>query len=219
MENIFDKIKTANHLPQLPQVMLKLIRACTDETSDIEDLSRIISADPALASKLLQIIASPYVNLPKQVNSIKAAVVYLGLDTIRNIAISSSAMHFFKMAKALPGFDINQFWYHSYKCAILARSLAIQEGQINPDEYFLAGLLHDIGSLVLMRTFPKAYETLLNEAQEDGSIAEGEIRRFGVDSPQVSAWLFGQWHLNPMTSDGVLFMNESLDRIRGSCSM
>ena len=215
MENIFEIIKTANHLPHLPQVMLQLVKACGDENSDIDALTRIISSDPALTSKLLQIIASPYVNLPRQVNTIKTAVMYLGLDTIRNIAISSSAMHFFKMSKVLPLFDINLFWYHSYKCAVLARRIAIEENQVNPDEYFLAGLLHDLGSLVLMRTFPKDYGAVLEAVAGGASLFEAEISRFGVDTPQVSAWMFGQWRLNPMTSDAVLFMNEPLDRIQG----
>ncbi len=215
MDNIFEKIKTANHLPHLPQVMLQLVKACGDEGSDIDALTRIISTDPALTSKLLQIIASPYVNLPRQVNTIKTAVMYLGLDTIRNIAISSSAMHFFKMSKVLPRFDINRFWYHSYKCGVLARRIATEENQVNPDEYFLAGLLHDLGSLVLMRTFPKDYSAVLEAVSGGVSLSEAEISRFGVDTPQVSAWLFGQWHLNPMTSDAVLFMNEPLARIEG----
>ncbi len=215
MENLFEKIKTSNHLPQLPQAMLQLVRACGDDKSDIDELTRIISTDPALTSKLLQIIASPYVNLPRQVNTIKTAVVYLGLDSIRNIAISSSAMHFFKMSKGLPNFDINRFWYHSYKCGVLARRIAVEDNQINPDEFFLAGLLHDIGSLVLMRTFPKEYEAVLEDVAQGLPLAEAELARFKVDTPQVSAWLFNQWHLNPITSDSVLFLNEPLEKIQG----
>jgi signal transduction histidine kinase/HD-like signal output (HDOD) protein len=215
MERIFEKIKKSNHLPQLPQVMLQLVKACGSDKTNIEELTRIISTDPSLTSKLLQIIASPYVNLPKQVNTIKTAVVYLGLDTIRNIAISSSAMHFFKMSKLLPDFDITRFWYHSYKCGVLARRIAVEEGQANPDEFFLAGLLHDIGSLVLMRTFPKAYGSVLEAVNSGTSLGDAETNRFNVDTPQVSAWLFNQWQLNPVTSDAVLFMNEPLDRIQG----
>ncbi len=215
MENIFEKIRKSNHLPQLPQVMLELVKACGKDSADIDELTRIISTDPALTSKLLQIIASPYVNLPKQVNTIKAAVVYLGLDTIRNIAISSSAMHFFKLSKSLPGFDITRFWYHSYKCGVMAKRIATEEGQANPDEFFLAGLLHDIGSLVLMGTFPKAYGNVMAKVNHQTSLSEAEIEQFSVDTPQVSAWLFTQWHMNPITSDAVLFMNEPLDRIQG----
>ena len=91
LKNVFEKLKQSNHLSQM---MLTLVKACGNDRSNSEELTRIISADPSLSSKLLQIISSPYVNLPKEVSTIKTAVVYLGLDTIRNIAISSSAMHF-----------------------------------------------------------------------------------------------------------------------------
>ncbi|MCK5837454.1 MAG: HDOD domain-containing protein, partial [Desulfobacula sp.] len=85
-KNIFEKIKQSNNLPQLPQIILKLIQACNSEETDIEELTEIISTDPSLTTRLIQIIGSPYINLPKEVNSIKTAVVYLGIDTIRNIA-------------------------------------------------------------------------------------------------------------------------------------
>ena len=87
LKNVFEKLTQSHHLPQLPQVMLKLVQACGDDRADIDELTRIISTDPSLTSKLLQIIGSPYVNLPKGVNNIKTAVFYLGLDTIRNMAI------------------------------------------------------------------------------------------------------------------------------------
>ncbi len=109
-KNIFETIKQSKNLPQLPQVMLKLIKACNSDETEIDELIDIISIDPGLASKLMQIIGSAYINLPKEVNNIKSAVVYLGMDTIRNIAISTSAMHFFKFTKSVPEFNINQFW-------------------------------------------------------------------------------------------------------------
>ena len=216
--NIFEKIKQSKNLPQLPQVMLRLIKACNSEKTSIEELTTIISADPSLVSRLLQIIGSPYVNLPKEVNSIKTAVVYLGTDTIRNIAISTSAMHFFKMSKAVKAFDVIKFWYHSYKCAVIARKTAEESGYSNPDEFFLAGLLHDIGRLVLMQNFPGEYKTLLEAAATETQILSSEIQMFDADTPQVSAWLFSQWNLNPLISDAVLFINESLEQVESALS-
>ncbi len=99
-KTIFNKIKQSNNLPQLPQVMLRLIKACNSENASIDELTGIIAIDPSLTSRLIQIIGSPYINLPKEVNNIKTAVVYLGIDTIRNIAISSSVMHFFQTFKS-----------------------------------------------------------------------------------------------------------------------
>ncbi|MCF6248101.1 MAG: HDOD domain-containing protein [Desulfobacula sp.] len=215
---IFEKIKKAENLPQLPQVMLRLIKACNSEKTSIEELTQIISADPSLTSRLLQIIGSPYINLPKEVNSIKTAVVYLGIDTIRNIAISTSAMRFFKFSQALEGFDMGKFWHHSYKSAVIAQ-IIVQENELsNSDELFLAGLLHDIGRLVLMRNFPKEYQIILKTATTERQILAAEMEMFKADTPQVSAWLFRQWNLNPLISDAVLFINEEMEQIESALS-
>lgn len=217
-KNIFEEIKQSNTLPQLPQVMLKLIKACNSDNTDIDELAGIISTDPSLTSQLIQIIGSPYINLPKEVNSIKNAVVYLGLDTIRNIAISTSAMRFFKFSKAVLEFDIGQFWYHSYKCGVLARKIAEENDFSSPDEFFLAGLLHDIGRLVLMQNFPDDYNTILQKSSSEKQILAAEMELFNANTPQVSAWLFKQWNLNPLISDSVLYINESIQQIEGALS-
>lgn len=214
LKNVFEKIKQSNHLPQLPQVMLKLVKACDNDTSNSEELAHIISADPSMTSKLLQIIGSSYLNLPKEVSNIKTAVLYLGLETIRNIAISSAAMHFFSLSKKLPEFDMARFWYHSYKCGVIARKIARENNFSDPDEFFLGGLLHDIGRLVLMQTFPKEYQTLLQTDVSENELLNGELALFGADAPQISSLLFSHWNLNPLASDAVLFINEPVDKIR-----
>ena len=218
-QNIFDKIKQSGTLPQIPQVMLKLIRACNREKTSIEELTGIIATDPSLSSRLIQIIGSPYINLPKAVNSIKTAVVYLGIDTIRNIAISSSAMRFFKFPKNISNFDIARFWYHSYKCAVIAKKVAEAARLPDSEEFFLAGLLHDIGRLVLMQNFENEYKTILQtKFQDEKQISAAEMEIFDTDTAQVSAWLFTQWNLNPLISDAVLFINESIEQIETALS-
>jgi len=212
-KNVFEKIKQSNHLPQLPQVMLKLIEACGSDSTNVDDLTDIISTDPSLTSKLLQIIGSPYVALPKEISSIKNAVVYLGLETIKNIAISSSAMHFFSLSKELPEFDISGFWYHSYKCGLLSRKIAKENDLPNPDEFFLGGLLHDMGRLVLIQTFPEEYKKLFKKTATEEEMINAEMELFGVDTLQVSAWIFNNWKLNPIISDAMLFINEPVDKI------
>jgi len=217
-KNIFEKIKQSNNLPQLPQIILKLIQACNSEETNIEELTEIISTDPSLTTRLIQIIGSPYINLPKEVNSIKTAVVYLGIDTIRNIAISTSAMRFFSLSKAVPEFNIGRFWYHSYKCGVIARKMAEEKDFSNPDEFFLAGLLHDIGRLVLLQNFSEDYKAILKDCSTEKQLIAVELKMFDIDTPQVSAWLFGQWNLNPLICDAVLFINESVEQIEGALS-
>ena len=198
--------------------MLKLIQACNSEETNIEELTEIISTDPSLTTRLIQIIGSPYINLPKEVNSIKTAVVYLGIDTIRNIAISTSAIRFFSLSKAVPEFNIGRFWSHSYKCGVIARKMAEEKDFSNPDEFFLAGLLHDIGRLVLLQNFPEDYKAILEASSIEKQLIAAELEMFDIDTPQVSAWLFGQWNLNPLISDAVLFINESIEQIEGALS-
>ncbi len=215
---IFEKLEQSKNLPQIPQVMLKLVKACSSEKTSIDELVTIISADPSLSSKLLQIIGSAYVNLPKEINSIKTAVVYLGLDNIRNMAVSTAAMHFFKFTKPVNGFDMTAFWYHSYKCGVIAGKIARENNFSNPDEFFLAGLLHDIGRLVLMENFPEDYKTILDTSADEKQILASEMKMFGTNTPQVSAWLFNRWNLNPLASDAVLFINEPIEQIESALS-
>ena len=215
-KNIFKKIKQFKNLPQLPQVMLELIKACNSDKTDIDELTKIISIDPGLTSKLIQIIGSAYINLPKEINDIKTAVMYLGMDTIRNIAISTSAMHFFKLTKSVPEFNVNQFWYHSYKCGVLARKIAEENDISNPDELFLAGLLHDIGRLVLLENYPDEYKQILKTSSNESQILAAELEKFDINTPELSAWLFKKWNLNPLIADSVLFINESIEQIESA---
>jgi signal transduction histidine kinase/HD-like signal output (HDOD) protein len=215
---IFENLEQSKNLPQVPQVMLKLVKACSNEDTDIEELVSIISTDPALSSRLLRVIGSAYVNLPMAVTSIKTAVIYLGLNSIRNMAISTAAMHFFKFTTPVQGFDMAAFWYHSYKCGIIAEKIAEEKNLPNPDEFFLAGLLHDIGRLVLMQNFPGDYKTILETSEDEKQVLASEIKVFGANTLQVSAWLFNQWNLNPLISDAVLFINDPVEQIESALS-
>ncbi|MFN2357892.1 MAG: HDOD domain-containing protein [Desulfotignum sp.] len=215
MKNVYEKLGQSRHLPQLPQIMVELVKACNNDASSTRELTRIISTDPSLTAKLLQIMGSSYVNLRQEVTTIKNAVVYLGVDTIRNLAISSAALHFFSLSRKLPEFNMVQFWYHSYTCALMAETLAREQGLENLDEFFLAGLLHDIGRLVLMQTFPKEYAPILKTGATEKQAAEAEMAVFETDTSQVSAWLFQQWQLNPLVADAVLFLHEPAEKLQG----
>ncbi len=215
----FERIRQSGNLPQLPQVVIKLIEACNDDETDIRDLSQIISTDPGLTSRLMAIIGSAYLNIPKAPDTIEAAVVYLGMDTIKNIAISASAMHVFKLSSIRSEFDIAAFWNHSYKCAVLAKKFAMELKHSQPDEAFLAGLLHEIGKLMLVQNFPEEYgEILTNQGDEKDRIA-AEKERFDTTTEEISSWLFDQWHLSPLMADAVLYVNAPPEEIANALDL
>ncbi|MCP4116787.1 MAG: HDOD domain-containing protein [Desulfobacteraceae bacterium] len=215
----FERIRQSGNLPQLPQVVVKLIEACNNDETDIRDLSQIISADPGLTSRLMEIIGSAYLNIPKAPDTIETAVVYLGMDTIKNIAISASAMHVFKLSTISSEFDIATFWNHSYKCAVLAKNISMELKLSQPDEAFLAGLLHEIGKLLLAQNFPGEYlEILADQGDEKDRIA-AEKERFDTTTEEISSWLFDQWRLNPLMADAVLYVNASPGEIANALDL
>ncbi|HKK91033.1 MAG TPA: HDOD domain-containing protein [Desulfobacteraceae bacterium] len=213
---IFETLGSSDNLPKLPQVMLEIVRACSCDTTDTRELTRIISADPALTSKLLTIIGSGYVYLPKEISSIETAVVYLGMDTIKNIALTSAAMRVFQSPAPPAGFDLHGFWFDSYKCAVIFRKLAQATGQADPEESFLTGLLHGTGRLVLMHHFPDDYPSFVDHpgGLSDEELLAVEKEQFGADAFDVSSWLFQRWNLNPLMADALLYINTSGEEIK-----
>jgi signal transduction histidine kinase/HD-like signal output (HDOD) protein len=215
----FERIRQSGKLPQLPQVVIKLIEACNNDETDIRDLSRIISTDPGLTSRLMEVIGSAYLNMPKTPDTIESAVVYLGMDTIKNIAISASAMQVFKLSSLSPKFDIATFWNHSYKCAVIAKKISMELKLSQPDEAFLAGLLHEIGKLMLAQNFPGEYmEIPTDQGDEENRIA-AERERFDTTTEEISSWLFDQWHLSPLMADAVLYVNASPGEIANALDL
>lgn len=209
----FNKIKNLDKLPQLPQVMLKVLEVCRKDEISIDELIRVISSDTGLTARLMQILNSAWVNLNKDIQNIESAILYLGIANIKNLAISMSVVQVFDSDKSLAGFNLNRFWYHSFKCALMAQKIAMLNKKIDPDEAFLAGLMHDIGKLVLMTNYSEAYSKLLEKAQNDYHLAILEKNSFNITHAEIGEWLCQKWHLSLMICDAVLYAADSIDRV------
>ena len=211
--NIFDKIKSAKNLPSLPQVLLKLVEACNSEKTTPGELSRITSQDPSLSTKVMRLVNSAYLGLPQRVNSLEKAVVFLGADTIKNIAISASVLQAFSRTRAHAFLKLSHFWWHSFKCAALARRIAKEISYPLPEEAFLSGLLHDIGKLILSVNFAKTYSAILKEANHRPAPLLNQERLMGTTHAEVGAWLIRQWQPNSLMADAVLYHHEETQRV------
>ncbi len=167
-DNTFSLIQESGNLPTLPAILIKLLAACDDEDTPMAEIAAIISKDPVVSCKVLQLVNSAFYSFRYSFNSIEQAVVYLGANTIKNLAVTMSVHQVFarKNLANLKKFNINVFWYHSLMCATLARRIAQKIGFINIDEAYLAGLLHDIGRLILISTFPAEHETILAKTKD-----------------------------------------------------
>ena len=212
-QKIFDTIKNSKNMPSLPQLLLKLIEACNNDEITAKELSKIISKDPSLSAKVMRILHCPYSGLNNRVNSIEQAVIYLGIDTIKNIAVSASVRQVFGHAKESSLFKLSQFWWHSFLCATFARRIAKRISYNSPEEAFLAGLLHDIGKLLLWVNFPKQYADIIKQSKQNDELLIAEKVMIGANHCEVGAWLVEQWKLNAFISDAIYYHHEPLERI------
>lgn len=213
---ILNKISTLKSLPTLPHILVKLINACNEEDVELTKVSKIVEKDPSLSSRIIKLVNSAHYGLPKKVESVHHSISYLGINTIKNIAIGASISHAFRPPRTSALFNLKMFWWHSLKCAVLSRLIAREMGHNNSEEAFLAGLLHDIGRLVLWVNDPKEYSGLLEEyyGRPDLLLA-GEIR-LGVTHCEVGAWLLHRWNIQPFMVDAVLYHHESLQKIKNA---
>jgi len=212
-KNISELIGNSKNLPSLPQILLRLIDACNDESVPLETLSKIISKDPSLCAKVMRLINSPFVGLGNKIKTIDQAVIYLGTDTIKNIAISASVFQAFKRPEYRTLFELNQFWFHSFTCAIVARKIANKISYGSPEEAFLAGLLHDIGKLILVVNFPKEFSCAVGSPITPVTYPMDAENSIGISHSEAGAYMIRSWKLKTMMADAVLYHHETLRKI------
>ncbi len=213
------QVSTLKNLPTLPHILIKLIRACDGEKTTLPEISTIVEKDPSLSGKILRLVNSAYYGLPKKVGTMEQAVNLLGTNTIKNIAMSASVLRAFDRTDGNATLNLKLFWWHSLRCAVTSRLIAKRLKYRSPEEAFLAGLLHDIGRLVLWVNFKKEYAELLDQysARPDLLLA-GEVR-LGVTHCEIGAWLLQRWNLQSFLSDAVLYHHEPAERIMGAFSL
>ena len=213
---VYATIKKSGNLPTLPEILLKLLDACDNDTAPLSDIAAIIGKDPALAAKVLQLVNSAYHGLSRTYTSIEQAVVYLGATSIKNIAVASAVHQVFerKRLRAVKLFNINDFWWHSLLCATLARRIAQKTGFKSLDEAYLSGLLHNIGRLVLIATYPREHESILLSTEDIRNQLWAEQQLIGITHCEAGAWLVKNWQLNSLMADAIRYHHSPLEKIQ-----
>ena len=188
-------IKEISHIATLPEVTMKIIQLVEDPDSTAQDLNNVISNDPALGARILKVVNSAFYGLPGQIGSINRAIVLLGLNAVKNIAIAASLAKLFRGGKICPNFDARDLWTHAIASGTATRLLA---GKVNlglPDEAFLAGLIHDIGIMVeIQARRPKFIEVMGKlDADPNLTLRQAEMEVFGADHEQFGKALCKLW--------------------------
>ncbi|QDU35146.1 HDOD domain protein [Poriferisphaera corsica] len=188
-------IAEISHIATLPEVTMKIIQLVEDPDSTAQDLNKVISNDPALGARILKVVNSAFYGLPGQIGSINRAIVLLGLNAVKNIAIAASLAKLFRGGKICNSFDAHDLWNQAIASATATRLLGEKIGLGLPDEAFLAGLIHDIGMMVeIQAKRPKFVEVMQKlEENPDGKLREYEEAVIGADHEQFGAALCRTW--------------------------
>lgn len=183
-------------LPPAPAAAVKLLRLTRDDANGSQAIARVIETEPALAVKILRIVNSAYYGFPRRIQSIDRAVTLLGHSVIRQVALHLLVYDGLVRRGGNAGFDRVQFWQHSLLVAILSRLMGERLGHADADALYAAGLLHDLGKIVLEAHGRVRYSDFLAAAPTSGNaIVEDERTFFGVSHDQVGSVLCEEWGL------------------------
>lgn len=176
--NIKRALAKIKELPTLPDVVFKVNEIVHNKNTSSNDLENVISRDQSIAAKVLKLVNSAFYGLPGKVDTLSRAIPLLGFSTVRNLVMSISIIDL----AATGGFDMKQFWRHSFATSIASRAIAVADRLPDAETQSLAGLLHDIGKILLLQDFSAEYREVLEVMSKKGlNFIQAEKSLFDVN--------------------------------------
>src|SRR3954470_10166923 len=189
-----EAVRKITTIATLPEVTAKIIATVEDPKSTASALHKIVSHDPALVTRILKVVNSAFYGLPGQIGSIERAIVLLGLNAVKNLAVAASLGQLFRGAQLCEGFTPKDLWTHCIAVGVAARELARQMKLPVADEAFLAGMIHDMGILVAMQVYPEQVKQVCETAKKgERPFVDIEREVLGMDHQQLGMALAEQW--------------------------
>ena len=193
-----------SRMPGFSPTVTKVFEVCNRPETSSHDLNKVISLDPVLTGRVMKLVNSAYYSLGKEVTSLIHAIILLGLNTVKNLALSTAVLESIGGMNSFRSLSMDDFWVHSLGVGVLARSFARQTGipVTEQEEYFVAGLLHDLGKIPLNHCYPEKYNGALEAvATSRVSLHEAEKTVFGFDHCAVGGLIAEKWRLHRNFSD------------------
>jgi putative nucleotidyltransferase with HDIG domain len=195
-QTLLKKIDTIKEIPTLPSIVFELNKYLQNPETSIKKVSATIEKDQAMALKILKLVNSAFYGFQSKISNVQNAVVLLGYNAVRNSIVSLSVIKTFSSVLTMEGFDIKDFWKHSLAVAVTGKSLAQLSRNESSDNCFAAGLLHDIGKIILAQYFQPLFEKVwLASKSEYSSFYEAEKNELPTDHTKIGAHLATKWQL------------------------
>lgn len=194
------RVQKLRYLPPLSATATRLLAMVGDDRFSLEELALVINQDPGLSARILGLANSAYFGQKNPILTVEEAIIrVLGLNMVKSLAFSIAVSGVFELS-ACRSFDLHEYWSHSLSIAMLSRQISLcvdTRRRPDADGIYLAGLLFDIGVLVLVHEFPEEYARVLlvSSEQPDRDRLQIEMEIIGIDQRQAGVWLSRRWHL------------------------
>ena len=196
------KIKTIaskiGNLPTLPTIAARMIELADDPHTNIQTLAELISTDQSLTARILKSANSVYYGLAREISTVDTAIVVMGRNAVKEIGLSLSVIDAFKNIGSLNRFDIQKYWEHSVAVATEAMNIAKKQCPDKAGELYVAGLLHDIGKMILIQHVPNDFYSVLDYMEEKNvPYFEAEEEVLGITHAEIGYIIAERWNLPP----------------------
>jgi len=213
--NLYKKIEEyIKNMPSLPTSVTKVLEVCNNPQTSPADLNHVISLDPVLVGRVLKLINSAYYSMGQQVTNLVRAIIMLGINTVKNLALSSSVVGNLTSGKSTAGLNMEGFWRHSLCVGVAAKLIAKKRGKDSKqlEEYFTAGLLHDIGKIALNAVLSKDYLLTVSSSDRDKlSLVRAEDRYLGINHCSAGSMIVKAWKLEGAVGDVIIYHHNHLE--------
>jgi HD-like signal output (HDOD) protein len=190
-------LENVSTIPTLPIVIEKITRLLQNPQTSAEEIGKAITTDQALASKVLKLVNSAFYGFPGKISTITHAVVILGFSTVKNVVLTASIFDAFSKRLSLSSnFDLGKFWLHSIACGAASQCIAKHIGYSAKEECFIAGLIHDVGKILMCNYLPDEFEMVIQDRiRKDCLFYESENEVLHITHQELGGIIAERWNL------------------------
>lgn len=202
VKNYIDK------MPALPTTVTKIMEICNSPNTSPADLNTVISLDPVLMGKVMRLINSAYYGLSQEITSLVRAIIMLGINTVKNLALSTAILTTLGHKENFQAINMEGFWRHSLCVGVTAKIIAKRRGieAKGLEEFFVAGLLHDIGKIPLNNKISEQYLLAMSFSDRDRkSLIHSEKEAMGLNHSEIGTFVAKAWKLGAEVQDPILY--------------
>lgn len=185
------RLNRITDLPTLPTVVYKIMDLINNPNSSIQDLAKVVGADQVIASKVIRLVNSPLYGIRHEITNLNQALSYLGFEKVKSLVLTCSLIAHLPSKGVV--FNMKTFWEHSFGCGIVSRIVATRIGYEDPEGAYLAGLVHDLGEIVIFSCFKMEFPEILRRVRDGSSFRDAETEVLGYSHGEIGAWLGERW--------------------------